>query len=265
MVKARLLLAVSIVAVISVRMGVAQTPRPVFEVASIKPNTSVEPSGGSEFAAGRFTGKDVTAKRVIGLAFQPLLGNQIVGGPAWLDTDRFDIQAKASGDPSAAQLRLMLQSLLEERFKLVTHRETRELPVYNLVMARGDGKAGARLRPSQTNCVNDRPPTPVSQVTIPQCAFTFTDTALRGKGVTMRALARELSFVGRVVLDKTDLAGQFDVDLEWASVPSGPDVPADAGPSIFTTLQEQLGLKLESTKGPVDVLVIDHVEHPTED
>src|SRR5229473_3073049 len=144
--KSRVHWAVGIVAVVGGIAGVvaAQTPAsPVFEVASIKPNTSMDQSGGSDFAAGRFTGKNVTARRVIGLAFQPLLGNQIVGGPAWLDVDRFDIQAKASGDPSGAQLRLMLQSLLKERFKLVAHRETRELPVYNLVMAGGGGKTGA--------------------------------------------------------------------------------------------------------------------------
>jgi uncharacterized protein (TIGR03435 family) len=162
----------------------------------------------------------------------------------------------------------MMQSLLVDRFKLVTHRETRELPIYQLVMARGDRRLGERLRPSQANCVNPgNCPTqmPLGQQTIPQCEFTFTDIALRGQGATMGTLARELSFVGRVVVDKTNLPGQFDLDLEWASVPSGPDIPADTGPSIFTAIQEQLGLKLESTRGLVDVLVIDHVEHPTED
>src|SRR5229473_5245460 len=106
MVKSRLLGAVGIVAVVGSFIGVltAQPVSPTFEVASVKRNASMERSGGSDFAAGRYTGKNVTARRVIGLAFQPLLGNQIVGGPAWLDVDRFDIQAKASGDPSGAQL-----------------------------------------------------------------------------------------------------------------------------------------------------------------
>jgi uncharacterized protein (TIGR03435 family) len=236
---------------------------PTFEVASIKPNTSLAMSGGSDVSPGRFVGKDVTAKRVIGVAFQPLLANQIVGGPDWINTDRFDIEAKASAGVSSAQVRLMMQSLLADRFKLVTHRERRELPVYQLVMARADGRLGEKLRSSHSDCVtlDTRSLTPVGQPTMPQCDFTFADTALRGTGVTMEGLARELSFVGRVVIDKTNVVGQFDFELEWAA----PDVPSDTGPSIFTAMQEQLGLRLEAARGPVDVLVIDHIERPTED
>jgi uncharacterized protein (TIGR03435 family) len=220
--KRDVLLIVGVVAIAAFpRLG-AQAPSgdakpPAFEVASIKPNTSQDRFGGSDFSAGRYVGRNVTARRVIGLAFQPLLGNQILGGPDWINTDRFDIDARASGDRPAAQLRLMMQSLLVDRFKLGTHRETRELPIYQLVMARGDRKLGERLRPSQTNCVNpgDRPAQlPIGQQTIPQCEFTFTDTALRGKGATMETLSRELSFVGRVVVDKTNLAGPFDLDFE---------------------------------------------------
>jgi uncharacterized protein (TIGR03435 family) len=204
---------------------------------------------------------------------------QLSGDPPWVGTDHYDIQAKADGNTSVQQMEgAMLQILLEERFKLTIHRETRQLPVYELRI----GKGGARLQPSKEgSCIPysvDSPP-PASKAEEPRSTFCGLRPAvdglnrtLDGRGVTMAALATNLSrtynsVLGRNVIDGTKLTGTFDVHLTWAIDPltgladpgtaASPDV---AGPSIFTALQEQLGLRLESTKGPVEVLAIDHIE-----
>jgi uncharacterized protein (TIGR03435 family) len=294
----RLLLAtVALVAVVGpVIFGVlkappllAQTPvvtgdRPAFEVVSIKRNTSGDEIGGDVFQpGGRWNATNVTVRSLVRTAYR-LQGFQIVGGPSWISAERFDITAKAAKDlrpPSSPDTfpegLLMVQTLLAERFKVIVHRETRELPVYALVIARSDRKLGPRLRQPEIDCssFDFRNPT-----TAPPAGFcggirsapgTFT-----GKGATIRQLALNLSpRVGRIVLDRTGLNGSFDLDLEWSpSLPvavsadpptNGGTAAADAGASIFTAVQEQLGLKLESTKGPVDVLVIDSAEQPTPD
>jgi uncharacterized protein (TIGR03435 family) len=271
----------------------AQVPErpPSFEVASVKENRSGDlRSPIRTEPGGRFTATNVLLKFLIAEAFmgpQPVhLSSRIVGGPDWINSMRFDINAKAStefrsspdGPPN--ELLLMLRSLLEDRFKVRTHRETRELPVYELVVARADGKLGPQLRQSTANC--DGPPPPRQPNEPPPCGAMRGPARVMAGGIPMRRFAEMLTAImavgtpasadGRLVVDKTGLSGRFAFNLTWtpeqmptASPPPGIPPIDPNGPSLFTALQEQLGLKLESAKGPVEVLVIDSVERPTAD
>ena len=236
----------------------AAAARPAFEVASIKPS---EPGGrGIQIRispGGRFNCKNVTTKMLIQQAFG-VQDFQISGGPGWLTSEHYDIVAKAEGDEQIKpeQLRLMVQKLLADRFKLVIHRDTKELPVYALVV----GKNGPKLQEGQGNG-------PMLRMGRGQ---------LTGQKVGMEMFANNLAqHVGRTVIDKTGLKGEYDFKLEWTpdvSQPLGPreagaeaPPPADpGGPSIFAALQEQLGLKLESQKGPVEIIIIDSIEKASE-
>lgn len=263
------------------------TDTPTFEVASVKQNRSGD--GRTELGfqdGGRFTAINETLRRLIGEAYansQPLPGFQIVGGPGWIGSDRFDVGAKAVDNVPRDQGRLMLRALLAVRFKLVVHYEKRERPIYTLTTARRDGRLGPQLRPSDVDCNalraarRNAPATapPPSGQTVP-CVMRFGRGLLGANGMTMEELAgMGLSrSVGRVVVDRTGLAGVFDWKLEWTpdqSSQSQPDAfgtppPIDPDrPSIFTALQEQLGLKLESQRGLAEILVIDRVERPSED
>ena len=266
------------------------TDKPSFEVASVKPNKS----GDGRVAignqpGGRFTATNVPLRLLIRVAYK-IQDFQVVGAPDW--SDRFDIVAKAASDippepPGAppGPLQFMLQSLLAERFKLVAHPETRELPIYALTIARSDGKLGPGLRQAAVDCQaslaaarargNGPPPFP-GPGERPTCGLRMAPGLMSGGGVSISQLADTLSpFLQRVVIDRTGLAGNFDVDLTWTpeQLPQGPPPPGAPplppidpnGPSLFTALQEQLGLKLDSTKGSVSVLVIDHAEQPAPD
>jgi bla regulator protein blaR1 len=271
---------------------------PAFEVASVKPNKSVDGRRGGSFAPGRFNQTSVTLRQLIQMAYgrQAFDVREISGGPSWIDSDRFDIVAKADGDLRALYLPdgkgspglayLMLRTLLAERFRLVVHAETRELPVYALVMARRDGRTGPQLRRSDVDCAaitaasaasvakTGRLPASPGPGKGPPCSIGPRPGHLTGNAASLSQLAAVLSSsVNRVVLDRTGLTGAFDLNLDWTPDQPPPptdaaraiDRPADPGLSIFTALQEQLGLKLESTKGPVDVIVIDRAEQPTPD
>jgi len=238
-----------------------------------KPNKSDAPPGPGWSVVGQtFAAINVPLRTLIRQAYQ-VQGFQVVGGPSWITSDRFDIVAKTGPPAPTRGSDLMMQSLLAERFKLAAHKETRELPVYALVMAKSDGKPGSQLHQPAVDCYALlRPDAPTPLPTGFFCGGMRPGPGqLSGRMATMKQLILFLSpQVGRIVLDKTGLAGTFDLDLAWTAGPVGPDASGasaslDAGTSIYTSLQEQLGLKLESTKGPVDVLVIDYVEHPIED
>lgn len=213
---------------------------------------------------------------------------QIIGGPDWIGTARYDIEAKADGNATFPQIMLMLQSLLEDRFKLKVHRETRQLPVYELTVTKGGNKL---KQPTPGGCAAAEinsvplPPPPPGTVAPPPCGRVFMGmfngkASLEGGNVSVSELVRVLSNVmGRPVIDKTGISGNFDIHLPFApdssleglpgaGAPGGPALPVAADPSagatIFTAIQEELGLKLESTKGPVEVIVIDGAERPTE-
>ncbi len=245
----------------------AQTapPRPHYEVASIKPNTSnpafVYLNGPP--AVHTFTATNATVQALIIYAYQ-VNAFQLEGGPAWLRSDRFDISTKPpEGAFTRDQYLIMLQALLEDRFKLAVHHTTKEAPIYALVPAKG----GMKIKPASEACSQtgsdrpgSRPPEPDSP---PVCGNIRMGTnSLEGRSVSMTMLLRGLAnALGRPVIDQTGFAGTFDLHLEFAPPMASPDNP---GPTIFTALQEQLGLKLESQKGPTDFLVIDHAEKPTE-
>jgi len=241
----------------------APAPRPRFDVATIKRSPRLDAGGTLRMMpGGLFRSVNVDVRGMMLGAYRTaerrLFASQIVGAPAWLASERYDITAKV-GDELAArppeelfsQLPVLLQTLLEDRFRLKLHHETRELPVYVLTMARGDRIPGPQMHPSSADCAAD-PNT---------CAVRFVPGHLSVGAVNLETLVGLLSgSVERVVIDRTGLAGRFDVELDWS-----PDQSATDKPSVFAAVQEQLGLKLESQRAPVDVLVIDHVERPTED
>jgi uncharacterized protein (TIGR03435 family) len=268
---------------------------PSFEVASIKRNNSGDGNVSRGMQPGGMTFVNAPLRQLIIAAYgvQPF---QIIGGPAWLASDRFDVVAKADGAPPPEQMNLMLRTLLAERFKLVARMETREMPTYSLVKAREDGRLGPGLKPASVDCGpagrgrGGPPPPPPGPP--PGGGRAGGPVASLGGGCrVMIAPGRIISSgqpiaqlgtllgnqLGRPVIDKTGLTGGYDFEVSYmpeagrgglpTPPPGAPPLPAidpDA-PSLFTALQEQLGLKLESDRGPVDVVVIDSVEPPTED
>lgn len=255
---------------------------PEFEVASVKPTKS---GGLPPFVRSpdRFAMR-APLRVLIQNAYQLLQDGQLVGGPVWLTSDRFDVVAKVPDNTSPEQMPLMLRALLADRFKLVVHTESRELPIYALVLARGDGKLGERIRPGAFDCLGARANRQLPIASQPRaqvsCVTRFRPGNVMARGTSLAQLADHLArFVDRVVIDQTGLAGNFDLDLEWTPdnwrmAPDGPQLSPDIprlppvnpdGPSLFTALREQLGLRLESARAPVKVLVIDSVEQPMPD
>lgn len=237
--------------------------KPQFEVASIKQRTDgASTSACCLGAGGRLNIKNQRISNVIGFAWT-MKYYQLVGGPSWLESDRFDIEAKAEGSSSQDEMKQMLQSLLEERFHLKIHQETRQLPVYTLTLAKGGSKMQAF---KEGDCIKYAPSTPASPSTATKprdfCGFNIlTQGRWNASGITMQQVTSALADItNRPVIDKTGLSGLFDVHMEYPEDELSPD---SAGPSIFTVIQSQLGLRLESTKGPVPVLVIDQVEKPS--
>jgi uncharacterized protein (TIGR03435 family) len=263
------------------------TDHPTFDAVSVKPGNSAEPGMRIQFQpGGRFVATNTPLRNLIILAYQlPISAGReaIIGAPNWVDTERYNIEAKAEaeGNPTGEQNRAMVQSLLADRFKLAAHWETRQLPIYALVLSKA-GKAGPQLVPhaaDNSTCrdLKAQPLAPPQPGGAPFVApipcgggFLISHGHIGAEG-TMEQLAKDLSWFGdidRAVVDKTGLSGTFDVNLDYApfSPQPGSDAsPADSSlaPTIFTALQEQLGLKLESQTGPVNVLVVDHVEEPS--
>jgi uncharacterized protein (TIGR03435 family) len=277
-------------AVLVAQMPAAQAPVS-FEAASIKQNLSGESSVSvGPQPGGRFRAINTPVALLVAMSYQ-LQPFQVQGLPAWTRSDRFDIVARMVGDPprppvGSAEpdpITLALRTLLADRFKLSSHWETQDLPVYALVLARTDGKLGPNIRPAAVDCtaaaaasaaaakegrtLNPNTPDRVS------CGFRNSRGRIMFGGNPMSFFANGLANeVARPVLDRTGLAGNWDFELTFTrDRDSRPDVTDTApaadpdGASLFTALQEQLGLKLESTKGPVRVLVIDRIERPTAD
>jgi bla regulator protein BlaR1 len=256
-----------------------------FEVASVKRNQSGAPRllGMGLLPGARFSAANASLRELITSAYgtngHTLQAARIVGGPAWINSDRFDVEARAEGE-NRRQMFLALRTLLTERFKLSVHTEVRQVPVYAIVLARGDGSFGPQLRRAEFDCAElARSGQPLVSGTesrgAPACALQMGPGLLKGRGATITEIVFGLStLVDRVVVDRTGVEGSFDFDLTWASsyvpppVGSLPDqplpiAPQEADQSIFTALREQLGLRLEPQRAPVDVLVIDSAEPPT--
>lgn len=248
---------------------------PAFEVATIKPSPP-DPAGKRSIGPqgdDRFVVKNATVKALIEFAYTTDSDRQIVGLSGWMSSDRYDINAKVGDAEVAAMLklppmqrfdpyRLMQQSLLADRFHLKVHFETREMSVYALIVAKG----GPKMTPTEMSPAN------TAETLKPRSLRMFGPADAAGAGTTTDMLAELLerqpelgSGNGRTVVDKTNLPGLYDWKLHWTPWhdPSG-EAPLDSsGPSLFTALQEQLGLKLEPTKAQVEVVVIDHIERPS--
>jgi uncharacterized protein (TIGR03435 family) len=232
----------------------AAAPPKTFDAVSIRKREGG--SGGSTVRpAGGFIAPNLPVLNLITLSYD-LRHVQLVGGPEWIRTDRYDIMARAEGSPPLTELRPMLQAMLADRFKLVTHRETREVQGYRLVMVQ-PGRLGPKLQPgADCGLKAARPNGP--------CGISYNGPSLAFRGSPIANLLGNLEAgAGGPVIDATGLSGIYDFELRWSEVgPGGP--PSADVPNLFTALQEQLGLKLEPTRVALDVLVIDSIERPTE-
>jgi uncharacterized protein (TIGR03435 family) len=261
-------------------------PSRSFEAASVRENKGGSLGSGFKSDAGHFAGTNMTLRSLLVSAFA-VRDAQIVGGPGWLTTDRFDIVAKAGTSTSDADLKIMLQNLLIERFAIKTHVDTRNLPIYALTRARADGQLGPSLQKAE--CATYSSGQGCGSSAGPGMEFSGGGGAQIGpargggievragvaaggpnmmsKGTTMDNFAKSLSrsAVDRIVVDRTGLEGRFDLALRYSRPSMNGGGSGSDAPDIFTALKEQLGLKLEAMRGPVDVLVIDSAEHPVND
>jgi uncharacterized protein (TIGR03435 family) len=262
----------ALICAMCVAAGVAAVrgQEPSFEVASVKVNTSgaaisrmAAPAG-----TGRFEATNTPVRMLILNAYG-IPSFQLAGGPSWIESMRVDVVARAATTATRDEISSMVRTLLAERFNLAVHREPREMPVFSLVVARDDRRLGPRLTPSTTDCpsvTTAAPQLPSGQLL---CTTRMSPVSINAGGMTMARLAQTLSgIVGRVVTDETKLAGSYDLQLTFAPEqppPPGAPPPADPdAPSIFAALQEQLGLKLNTRRGMVDVLAIDRIDPPKE-
>ncbi|HEY7190882.1 MAG TPA: TIGR03435 family protein [Vicinamibacterales bacterium] len=299
--------AVPLFAVALAAQSPSQTPAagtaPAFEVASVKVSKSSTPMMSMRMLPTSFNATNVTVQMLLTMALR-IRQFQIQGAPAWLNTDRFDINAKAPEGTPPDQLMSMVKSLLADRFKLVSHNETKESPIYALVMARSDGKFGPKLSKTTDDCetimaerraaaraggpgptlftpppITERPICTINMGSAPQANGRFA-MRFRGGGQPIDTIVRQIEgLTDRLVVNRTGLMGLYDFDLEFVPQFAGASLatggisatgqtaaapPIDDGPTIFDAVQ-QLGMKLESTRGPVEYLVIDSVEKPTDD
>jgi len=229
---------------------------PAFDVVSVKANKSGTVNSTRNYSPGGITAINVTLPMLIEVAYG-IRSNLFSGAPGWMETEHFDLNAKmVDQDPdivkklSFQDRSTMLRPVLEERFHLKVHTETRTLPVYELVVARGGPKLTETKEPNVP--FHDRS----------AGSWGIRNTELSGHDVALSTLVFFLeSQTHRTVLDKTGLTGHYDLLLTWSSDDASPD---SSVPSVLTAIQEQLGLKLVSSKGPVETLVIDHVDPPSE-
>jgi len=270
----------------------AQAPDPnpalTYEAASVKPNKSgVQGSSIRRFPGGRLQATNMPLRALITFAYQ-LQPFQLVEDPGWIRNETFDIVAKMEGDPPPVMPgsgpdphMVAMRTLLAERFNLAVHRETRQMDIYELVLARPDGKLGPALKPTTQDCAammaaarGGPPPGPAPGPNSPVvCGMRGLPGRLVAGAMPMALLASNLSGqVQRIVIDRTGLSGGWDFEITFAperplNPPPGVEFPAadPNAPSLFTAMQEQLGLKLQSTKGPVEVLVVERVEQPISD
>lgn len=222
-----------------------------WDVVSVKPHKQLDNSSSMQWTSDGIEFRNTTLHGLFLNAFEVRSESQIIGYPSWVNSEHFDIQAKMDaettdayrklkGDEGGRQWRAFMRQILDDRFGMKFHLEKRELPVYNLIIA----KQGLKLKESAHD-------------------DTGSSSMGQGKLTAHRSEVGSLAYslsktVGRVILDKTGLTALYDIDLNWS-----PDNEPDTGPSIFTALQEQAGLKLEPAKAPLDVVVIDHIEHPS--
>jgi uncharacterized protein (TIGR03435 family) len=230
----------------------AQPALPTFDVVSVRPNQTGSPNSSSRMTGNRYTATNVSVVSLLrnGFALQEF---QIDGQPGWADLDRYDIVATLPDGARPADWPLMVQALLRDRFKLRFHREQRQGPVYVLTVA----KSGHKLTPASS---------PVCGNPSGTCDFSGSPTRVFGRSVSTAQLAVRLSrSIGVMVIDRTWLSGLFDIELEWTMEDQFVGRGASASPTIFAAIQDQLGLRLDSARDAVEVLVVDSVEKPSAD
>ena len=243
----------------------ASPVEPRFEAASIRLNTSGAGGGGGRpRAGGGYTFTNMPIRSLVSLAFG-IPNNRIVGGPSWMVTDRYDINAIGPEITKTDDAAQMTRALLRDRFRLEARLEPREMPVYLLLPARQDGRLGPGLRPAAVDCTNEEARKKAYAAAPPGsrmvCGLRFEAGVFEAGGSAVSVVIPELTAAsGRPVLDRTGLTGRYDIDLEWTSTPD----PTADNVSIFTAVQEQLGLKLESGTAQLDVLIIQRLERPSE-
>jgi len=250
----------------------ATGPLPSYDVVSIKPNKSGSGRMGVMSVPERYSATNISLRGLIQYAYNIRMQEQVSGLSGWADSTAYDVEAKVdeeqlaalkklSKEESGEQGRLRMQTMLADRFKLKVHRETKEMPMFALVIA----KNGFKLKdadPNDTYPNGMKGPDGIGHAG----GMMINNGKLTAQGISIAQLAGNLTFqVHHIVVDKTGLTGKYDFTLLWSpDEMHTADATEPAGPSIFTALQEQLGLKLDSTKGPVDVVVVDHVEMPSE-
>jgi uncharacterized protein (TIGR03435 family) len=241
---------------------------PTFEVASVKRNTSGTATVSVGPRPGGYEATNVPLRLLVELAFG-VRPSQIVGGPGWMLSERFDVAARAPEGAAPSIIPAMLRTLLRDRFKLRARSEIREQPIYALIPSRVDGRLGPQLKPSTVEC------TPPGRTPNP-CRLSGTIGAaagsVKGTGQTLGQLATFLTRnVDRPVVDQTEISAPFDFEFSWtaddlrAAAADAGTLPARERAGLFTALRESLGLKLEATRGPVEFVVIDSVEPPAPD
>lgn len=244
---------------------VTSTKVPDFDVVSVKPNKSEKPEMRWQTTADGFSTTNLPLVTLIGMAYG-IRQDLISGQPGWVNSTGFDVSAKVAGEDvetlkklNGDQRRAMLKPLLAERFSLKVHEETRTLPVYELEVAKG----GPKMKQSAPEALGpDGKPDPKAGGYI-----SIAPGRIEAKDFAMETFVNNLAYaVERTVIDKTGMTGKYDLDLKWTPEhqAGGDNGTSDAPSSIFTAVQEQLGLRLQSTKGPVKTLVVDHAALPTE-
>ena len=235
---------------------------PVFAVATIKPSDPNLPGYGTHISPGQFSASSYTLRLLIIYAYD-LHRDQVLGGPAWLDSDKYNIVAKPDGDgqPTATQWKIMLQKLLADRFGLTFHRETRTLSVYELTLAKG----GPKLTP-----VEDDSADAVGDISFSELG------KLQARHATMADFVHSMqrNVLDRPIVDRTGLSGRYDFALSWVPdefqfsavrTPGGPPMPGNTeGADLITAIRQQLGMQLKATRAPAPVIVIDHARTPSD-
>jgi uncharacterized protein (TIGR03435 family) len=242
--------------------GYAQIPRqPHFDVVSIKSNRSgVTWSSASQIQdkVGRYSARNVTLKSLISWSYD-VYDAQIVGGPGWLERDRFDIEAEVDAHPGRDELIQMLRAMLSDRFRLQAHFESRELTRYALMAPKIGLKFGPHFAKADRDCSSLPPGSPGCR------AVSFGPESLTMEHTDFGQVARTFAAVlGRVVVDETGIKGMFDIRLDLDLTPPEGAPALSLGDTIMTSLREQIGLRFEERKGPAEVLIVDRAEKPGE-
>jgi uncharacterized protein (TIGR03435 family) len=289
----RLLLSV-VLGLLPVVLFAQAESRASFEVVSIKPNRTNQGIPLVIFQpGGRLVAGNVDLREIILVAYG-LEDVQLLNTPDWAASERFAIEARTADGTPSSTIRLMLRSMLADRFGFAAHPERRELPMFALRMARADKRPGSRLRASGPECAPVQPPQGVPmppppppppggaagkmRIILPtddaprrRCSVAMAPGWISARSITMNEFTKTLSqLTGRPVVDETDLSGAFDLDILFqpeglrGALVGPPPAAVSEAPSLPTALQEELGLRLESRRGPVDVLVVDRIERPSE-